>query len=109
MNSGQVVDRYDADQRRRQFDQVPLLALSGCKSGLASTKVAAAVGDLLYALASAHRNVLHLDPTIALVVFLRPLVVERDGNTGSRPNQNNGFLSKAKRVKQTDHKDRRKP
>src|ERR1035438_1579857 len=109
MNSGQVVDRNDADQHGRQFDQVPFLALRGCKLGLASTKVAAAVGDQLYALAGAHRNVLHLDSRVALVVLLCPLVVERGGNTGSRPDQNNGFLSKTKRVTQTDHKDQRKP
>src|SRR5579864_5296279 len=108
MNSGQVVDRNDADQHGWQFDQVPFLAFRGCKLGLASTKVAAAAGNLLYALAGAHRNVLHLDRRVALVVLLRPLVVERSGNTRSSPDHNNGFLSRAKRVTETHYKNQRK-
>src|ERR1035438_7923416 len=109
MNSGQVVDGNDADQHGRQFDQVPFLALRSCKLGLASTKVAAAVGDQLYALAGARRHVLHLDSRVALAELLCPFVVERGGNARSRPDQNHGFLSKSERVTQPDHENQRKP
>src|ERR1700690_463745 len=109
MNSGQVVDRNDADQPDRQFDQVPFLALRSRKLGLASTKVAAAMGDQIYALAGARRHVLHLDSRVALAELLCPFVVERGGNARSRPDQNHGFLSKSKRVTQPGHENQHKP
>src|SRR5713101_1144312 len=107
MNSGQVVDRNDADQHSRQFNQVPLFALLGRELGLASAKVAAAVRDLLDALARANGEVAHLNPRVALVVLVCPLGVERGGNTRSRPDKSNCFLCEAKRVTQTDDKNQR--